>query len=487
MSDQTDILQTFAANELGTYALSQWPTFEEPPHLTHLISRLEAVERGDLKRLIVSMPPRYGKSELCSKLFPAWYLGKHPDQYIISATYGEELSVDFGRVVRNYVSAPSHREIFPACILSDDSQAAHRFTTTRGGAYYAVGRGGPITGRGAHLLVIDDPLKDLQEAESELVRKQLQEWYQAVAYTRLMPGGAVVIVTTRWHVDDLPGWLLREHGTQPWEVITFPAIAEEQDVLGREEGEPLWPAKYPLKVLEDTRDQLEARIWLALYQQKPALEGGYTFAREWLAGQFFDKWPSVRAFNRYMLVDPANTKKKKSDSTAIWVVGLGPDDNYYLLDCIKDRLPLSKRVDAVFKLHRKWRPRDVAYEQYGMQTDIEVIKQKMEADHYHFSITPVGGNVSKRDRIGKLEPLFKQHRIFMPRQLFYKDSDGFEHDLIQIFVEHEYSRYPAARHDDMLDSLARILDPGFSTIFPMSQEEREQFERPRKRGSHWAA
>jgi len=190
--------------------------------------------------LILLCPPRHGKSLLAAQMFPAWYLGRHPDRFAISASYGQELADDFGRKVRNLVSDPLHRAIFPGCRLSDDSSSMRRFNTTAGGSYYAVGRGGPITGRGAHLLIIDDPIKDREEAQSEAIRHGLHEWYSSVAYTRLQPGAAIVLIQTRWHQDDLAGWLLREHVEEGWEVVSFPAIAERDEGF-RREGEPLWP------------------------------------------------------------------------------------------------------------------------------------------------------------------------------------------------------------------------------------------------------
>jgi hypothetical protein len=167
---------------------------------------------------MISMPPRHGKSLLTSTNYPAWYLGRHPDRSVIFATYGQELSDDFGRRVRNLIADPAHQAIFPNCKLSGDSAAAHRFNINRGGAYFAVGRGGPITGRGAHLLIIDDPLKDYQEASSETTRKALYDWFTSVAYTRLAPGGAIVLVQTRWNEDDLAGRLLRSNDSERWEV-----------------------------------------------------------------------------------------------------------------------------------------------------------------------------------------------------------------------------------------------------------------------------
>ena len=226
------------------------------------------------------MPPRHGKSVITSSIFPAWYLGRHPERHVIFATYGQEFSDDFGRRVRNFIADPAHRAIFPNCSLSEDSTAAHRFNTTAGGAYFAVGRGGSITGRGAHLLLIDDPIKDHEEANSETIRKALHEWYASVAYTRLTPDGAIIIIQTRWHEDDLAGWLLREHASENWDVLSLPAIAE-QDESFRKEGEALWPETYPVDTLNRIREAVGGAAWASLYQQRPAAAEGAIFKRTW--------------------------------------------------------------------------------------------------------------------------------------------------------------------------------------------------------------
>ena len=188
-------------------------------------------------------------SAALSELFPAWFLGRHPDRSIITACYGQELADDFGRQVRNRVSDPVHHAIFTEFRLADDSTSMRRFNTTAGGSYYAVGRGGAITGRGAHLLLIDDPLKDAEEVRSEVTRRGLFEWYASVAFTRLQPGGAVVLISTRWHEDDLAGRLLRQD-PKSWVVLSLPAIAEVDETF-RRVSDALWPEKYPIKDLEE--------------------------------------------------------------------------------------------------------------------------------------------------------------------------------------------------------------------------------------------
>jgi hypothetical protein len=203
-----------ARTDLACYALAHHPSFELPPFLELLVSKLEAVERGEIKRLIVTIPPRHGKSLLVSTYFPAWYLGQHPDRYVIFSSYNQEISDDFGRKVRNTVASPLHRAIFPESKIADDSAAAHRFNLSRGGAYFASGRGGSLTGRGSNLLILDDVLKDWAEANSPTIRRGLIAWFASTAYTRLQPDAGVVVVGARWHELDLAGYLLSEHADE---------------------------------------------------------------------------------------------------------------------------------------------------------------------------------------------------------------------------------------------------------------------------------
>lgn len=270
---QVQQLLALAHKDLACYSVAMWPDFLRARHHEAIISRLETVERGETKRLMIFLPPRHGKSLLASTLFPAWYLGRHPDRHLIFVTYGQDLSDGFGRKVRNFVADELHRAIFPRCVLSEDSAAASRFSLSQGGAYFAVGRGGPLTGRGADVLIIDDPLKDFQEASSETTRQGLYEWFTSTAYTRLAPGGAVILIQTRWHESDLAGRLLAESTGEQWEVLSLPAVAECDEPF-RKEGAALWPEKFDLAELEEIRAMVGGRVWASLYQQRPAAAEG---------------------------------------------------------------------------------------------------------------------------------------------------------------------------------------------------------------------
>jgi hypothetical protein len=237
---QADAAIAMAHDGLGAFAVLSYPKFELATHIRLIIDELERLERGEIDRLMIFMPPRHGKSLLTSQLFPSWFLGRHPDRSIIASSYGSSLATDFGRKVRNLCSEPLFRSIFPKARIADDSAAVYCFNMLQGGAYFALGAGGSRTGRGADLLLLDDLVKNREEAYSASSRKNLAEWYESVAYTRLSgPGAAVIIVQTRWHQDDICGRLLREHPEEGWTVLNLPAIAET-DEGWRKEGEPLW-------------------------------------------------------------------------------------------------------------------------------------------------------------------------------------------------------------------------------------------------------
>lgn len=250
-----------------------WSDYIPAAHHRLIASALEKVESGKLNRLMIFMPPRHGKSLLCSEFFPSWYFGRNPERQIIFATYAQTLADDFGRRVRNWLRDDMYRSVFPGTLLATDSAAADKFNVGRRGAYYAAGVDGPLTGRGADCLVIDDPLKGRADADSDLVRRRLKDWYSAVAYTRLMPGGAIVIIQTRWHPDDLAGWILKEHTHEDWTVLNLAALSED--------GKALWPECYPTADLERIKGALSSRDWAALYQQSPTVDGGNILKSEW--------------------------------------------------------------------------------------------------------------------------------------------------------------------------------------------------------------
>ena len=272
-----------AKNSLLGYAQFQMEGYKTPPHIKLLAEKLEAVERGDIRRLAIFMPPRHGKSILTSEFFPAWYMGRNPDKFIICSTYAQDLADDFGRKVRNQLQGKDYEDLFPDATLSTDSSSVRRFHTSKGGVYFAVGAGSAITGRGAHLLLIDDPIKGREEADSQAMRKNLLDWYRSTAYTRLMPNASVILIQTRWHEDDLAGWILKETGHENWDIVEFPAILNNTaaEMLGLKEGDPLWEESYPIKRLQEIKKTIGTREWTSLNNQTPSTEECNLIKRWW--------------------------------------------------------------------------------------------------------------------------------------------------------------------------------------------------------------
>ena len=330
-------------------------------------------------------------------------------------------------------------------------------------------------------IIIDDPVAGREDAESETLRRKTREAYEDDLKTRLIPGGSTIMILTRWHESDLAGHILPENWNgesgdilcrdgQTWHVLCIPAIAErEDDPLGRPIGGRLWPEWFT----EAHFDQFRAnpRTWMALFQQRPRPAEGAEFKISWL--QRYGKAP--RTLNKIITVDPSSGKRKdRGDYTSMWVIGLAPDGNRYILDCVRDRLNLTERTEALFKLHRKWKPLQVRYEQYGLQADIESIKAEQERQQYRFQIQEVGGALKKEDRIRRLIPLYQYGQIYHPTSLMYRNTAGEDIDL-QAEYEKEFAAFPVARHDDMMDSLARMEEPSLSLPFPTESYEPDEY------------
>ncbi|MBS0959792.1 phage terminase large subunit [Acetobacter thailandicus] len=326
----------------GSLAFAQYtmPGYRVGAHHRLLCEKLDAVERGEIKRLMVFMPPRHGKSELTSKRFPAWYMGRNPKKQIITASYGATLAQGFGRDVRNIVGSPEFASLFPGVGVAADSSARDNWHTNKGGVYTAMGVGGGLTGKGAHVALIDDPVKDRQDAESPVIREATWDWYRSVLRTRLMPGGAIVLVLTRWHPDDLAGRLLDEmaNGTgENWEVLSLPAICEtESDPLGRKAGDALWPDVFPLRELRQIEKSVGPREWSALYQQTPTPGDGVLIKTAMMG--IVDEAPSGGTLVRRW--DLAATRQMGTRDPD-WTVGLkmsrAPDGRFYILDMVRFR------------------------------------------------------------------------------------------------------------------------------------------------------
>lgn len=439
---------------LLAYAIGQWGGYEPAEHHFALADRLEAVCEGKIKRLMVFMPPRHGKSMLSSEYFPAWYLGHHPEHQVIAATYAQGLADDFGRKVRNLVSSEPHKAFFPDSVLSDDSQAAQRFHTRQGGAYFAVGAGGPITGRGAHLLLIDDPVKGREDAESETMRQRLKDWYTSVARTRLMPGGAIVVIQTRWHEDDLSGWLQREHMHEGWEILNLPAIAELDDPIGRAEGEALWPACYPVSELSKIRASIGGRDWAALYQQRPSAAEGSIFKRgHWQyykpttdnPRQLIEDLGITTVIQSW---DTAFKTRETNDYTAGVTIGVAKN-RYYLLDVWRDRCEFPELKRALVAQHAKWAAHSVLIEDTAAgQSLIQELRRNTRVP-----IIPVKAD---RDKVSRASATTAAHEA----GLFVLPESA---PWLADFVD-ELASFPNAPHDDQVDAFVHAVAGALRTF-----------------------
>lgn len=357
-----DIVKELVHRRAAQESLMAFATYMMPkyvPSKCHFLIAewLEKAERGEADRVMLLLPPRHGKSTLADVLFPAWYIGRHPENEIITATYGGDLARGFGRKVRNLIDSPEYRRIFPGVGLARDSNSSDRFNTSHEGAYVATGIGGAITGRGAHLGLIDDVHKDRKEADSITMRDRVWDWYTDTFYTRLMDGrSAVVLMMTRWHIDDLAGRLLdameaKGEDVDQWEVIDLPAVAEGGDRMGRKPGEALWPERYPIERLRRIQGNISEQGWLSEYQQRPMKEGGNLVKREWLK-----HWVTVPSdFDEIIQSwDLRFTSKTDSGAYVVGQVWARKGLDRYLLDQIRERADFVRSLGMFRELSKKW-------------------------------------------------------------------------------------------------------------------------------------
>lgn len=446
--------EDFAYSRLMSYAAYRWPGYRDAEHNRLIARELEALERGEHDRLMIFLPPRHGKSMECSEFFPAWYLGRNPDHYVIAATYAQELADDFGRKVRDQIADPEYRLVFPGVGVKTDSTSAKRFhvqgnpldsfSTGQDGAYFAVGVGGPLTGRGAHLLLIDDPVKNREEADSELMRKKVRDWYTSTAYTRLMPGGKIVVIQTRWHEDDLAGWLLREHAHENWRVINLPAVAEGQsDPIGRSAGEALWPDQYPIEVLERIKLAVGPRDWSALYQQRPRPDEGGYFKSEWL--RTAESLPPRGTLKVYGGSDYAVTADG-GDYTVHAVVGVDPDNRPWLLDLWREQASSDVWVEAFCDLVQKWKPIGWAEEHGQIKSGVGpfLMRRMMERKAYVYR-EPFPTRGDKAVRAQSIRGRMAMKGLWMLRDSPWRAD-----------LEAELLSFPVGVHDDQADALGLV-------------------------------
>ena len=427
------------------YAKFQMPEYQTPAHIKLLAHKLEEVERGNIKRLAIFMPPRHGKSQLTSQFFPAWYLGRNPSKFVIATTYAQDLADDFGRSVRNQIQDEDYNRIFNDCTLSKDSSSVRRFHTTGSGVYYAVGAGGAITGRGAHLLLIDDPIKGREDADSDAMRSNLIDWYRSTAYSRLMPGGSIILIQTRWHEDDLAGWILRETSHEPWEVIELPAVLDEKasKILKRPKGQALWPEAYDKKRLEEIKKTAGSREWNSLYMQRPSAEEGNILKRYWWKEWKEDNPPECN----YILQswDTAYTVKSTSDYSAVTTWGIFEHNgiqNAILLSARRERWEFPELKSEAINLYNEFKPDVVLIE--AKASGWSLIQELQRAG---IPITPFNPKkADKKTRAHSVTPLFESGRVWYPSSKYWAED-----------VINQCAQFPSSNYDDLVDSTTQAL------------------------------
>lgn len=412
------------------------------------------MERGQIKRLMIFMPPRHGKSQLASINFPAWYLGKHPEKHIITASYSAELAQDFGGKTRDLVNSQEYRNLFDVT-LREDSQSKAKWETEDGGYYLSVGVGGAITGRGSDIFLIDDPFKNRADAESQVYRQAVWDWFTSTAYTRLEPSGSIILIMTRWHKDDLAGRLLLQaaEGTgEEWEVLSLPAIAEGDEMM-RKEGEALWPERYTLVDLERIKNTIGLRDWASLYQQNPVTAETQEFSENDF--KFFEESElEGKMLNYCITVDLAISKDEKADRTAIVVRGKDPrNPNWYIMETVVGRLDPLQVIDTIFSLYQTYRQRGsviVGIETVAYQKSlIYFLNEEMRKRQTFIHIVELKSKDKKEERIRGLIPLFKTGTIYLRRN---------QKDLMD-----ELLTFPFGVHDDVADALAFQIQMGENT------------------------
>lgn len=408
----------------------------------------EQVANKESPRLMLFMPPRHGKSTLASVAFPAWHLGRHPDHEFISCSYSGSLAMSFSRKVRQLLREPVYKNVFEKSRLDKDSQSVESWQTTQGGGYVAAGVGGGITGKGANVLVIDDPVKNREDAESDNNREATWDWYTSTAYTRLSPGGGILVILTRWHDDDLAGRLLKqaEDGADQWEVIRYPAIAEIDENF-RKQGESLHPERYNVDALEQIRKAIGPRDWSALYQQNPVSDEGDYFSRDMIRYYEYDEIDTAE-LNYYCAWDLAIGQRDRNDYSVGIVVGVDEYDNLYVVDVVRGKYDGFELVEQILDLYETWRPGIVGIERGHIEMALGPFLQKRTRERglseAYFKDLKVGRR-DKEARARAIQGRMQQGMVYFPKDAVWTGT-----------MVAELLRFPNGAHDDQVDALAWI-------------------------------
>ena len=407
------------------------------------------VQAGRSPRLMITMPPRHGKSELASRRFPAYALGRNPDLSIIATSYSADLASRMNRDVQRIIESDEYRAIFPAVRLPGKNSSQFRtsdFFEVEGhsGGYRSAGVGGGITGMGGNILLLDDVLKDRASADSPTIRQNIWDWYTSTLYTRLAPGGGIIVINTRWHMDDLSGRLLAADAAgdgDRWQVINFPAIAE-QDELHRKAGEALHPERYSLEQLQKIRAAVGERDWTALYQQHPVPDGGAIFKTEWF--RYYTPRDLPQTFDAQVISWDMTFKDGDSTDFVVGQVWGRKGGNFYLLDQVRRRMGFTDTMAAFVGLAKKWPKvlRKLVEDKANGPAVIDALK-----DHVS-GIVPVTPDGSKTARAHAVTTLFEAGNVYFPSPEIAPWVKAFAAELAE---------FPSSAHDDQVDAMTQAL------------------------------
>tara|TARA_R100000329_G_scaffold39946_2_gene37402 strand:- start:156 stop:1661 length:1506 start_codon:yes stop_codon:yes gene_type:complete len=456
------------------FVKQMWPEFVSGRHHAKIARAFEKVASGKTKRLIINMPPRHTKSEFASYLLPAWFLGQFPRKKVIQTSHTAELAVGFGRKVRNLVGSEAFSEIFDEVQLQADSKAAGRWSTNYGGEYFAIGVGGAVTGKGADLLIIDDPHSEQEAVIAETnpeVYDKVYDWYTSGPRQRLQPGGSIVIVMTRWSKRDLTGQVIKasaQRGGDEWEVIEFPALFPT--------GNPLWPEFWSKEELTALKTQLPVSKWQAQYQQAPTSEEGALVKREWWRLWEEDTPPACEFIIQSW--DTAFLKTNRADYSACTTWGVfyhtDPDtgkqtSNVILLDAYRKRMEFPELKEVTYDMYQEWKPDALIVEAKAAGAPLVFELRSMGVPVSEF--TPSRGN-DKIARVNAVTDLFASGIVWVPPTRWAEE------------VVEEIAAFPAGEHDDYVDSttqaLLRFRQGGFVRLYSDEEDEEIPWWKKRK-------
>jgi predicted phage terminase large subunit-like protein len=467
---QDAILRENGQKSFLSFVKAMWPGFIHGRHHAVMASKFEEIAAGKLKRLIINMPPRHTKSEFASYLLPAWFLGRFPGKKIIQSSNTAELAVGFGRKVRNLVDSDVYTKVFPNVALRHDSKAAGRWSTNEDGEYFAIGVGGTVTGKGADLLIIDDPHSEQEAAlaaNDPSIYDKVYEWFTSGPRQRLQPGGSIVVVMTRWGKRDLTGQVLKaaaQRDGDDWEVVEFPAILPSD--------KPLWPEFWSYEELSALRNELPNSKWQAQYQQNPTSESAAIIKRDWWKIWEEEDPPSCNY--TLMAWDTAFEKTSRADYSAmtLWGVFEYPDDNgtyqtnIILLNAFRDRMEFPELKRKAIEHYRDWEPDSVIIEKKASGAPLIYEMRAMGIPVQEF--TPVRGN-DKISRVNAISDLFASGRVWAPPSRWAEE------------VIDEVASFPSGEHDDYVDTVSlammRFRKGGFIKTLLDEEDEPREFRR----------